>query len=177
MDSPPLQVSWLDPQTREPLVEGPPLDPERAGHGPEVSAAVGMELDEETPLEEVLQLRQGAPPQHFGWERSRSAGSAQEPPDLLRPDLPLGGQGEPPDEVLEFSDVPGPGIGSEELQCAGIEPESLSLPLHLLLEVAQEQGNVPNPFPEGRQTDLEGAQPVVEVLAEPSLVHQAPQFP
>src|SRR5882672_7352367 len=84
--------------------------------------------------------------------------------------FPLAHDEEPLDEILQLADVPGPGVAREPLHRLGRDPAHRS---SMLLsesrhEVLDQERDVLAPRPEGLHVDGNHAQPVEEILAEPT---------
>jgi len=81
------------------------------------------------------------------------------------------------DAVAQFTDIPGPGVAEEELLGFGIKPAK---PLTVLVVKFLHEGeckghDIFTPFTQGRQIDLDGGEPEIEVLTKSPLFRDVPQ--
>jgi hypothetical protein len=80
-----------------------------------------------------------------------------------------------PDDVLEFADISGPGVGDEGLDSGGLEAvwaeaEGAGMFLH---EMGGQEGNVLGALPERGERERDLVESIVEILAKPALGHAA----
>src|SRR5262245_36711163 len=95
-------------------------------------------------------------------------------------DRPIAGQDDSPlDYVLQFTEVPRPGIPFEQIEGLSRNPLHLLVDLRFRLaqEVVGEDWKVLHPLAEAGQSDRERVEPIEEILAELRALHRALQIP
>ena len=99
--------------------------------------------------------------------------------ELHRQDRFFRHQDHPFDEVLQFPDIPGPGIGEEAIPDLGCDPfdPAREFPVEFFDEIVGQGGDVLGPLPQRRDVDGKDVQAVEEILPELSLLHRLQEVP
>src|SRR5581483_11143821 len=172
-DAPEAPRDLAYPEAVHLVLERAQRDPEVFGRAGDAPAALLERTEDKVALERVARLLEEVRPVRPLRLELREVELERQ---VLLADVLLVGRGDDPlDQVLEFADVAGPPVLLEHRQRAvgdpaDVLPEPAVVPLE---EELGQLGDVLAPLAQRGQPDRDDVDPVVEILAEPPLLHRA----